>query len=857
MKKILPLAIIFILVISLFPGCDNNKAAPEKTPEKLLSKDELDEQLKSSFGFVLVAQDEKAELYVDGATTEIAVKDKRNGTMWYSNPKDRVNDKIAEGANINLLNSQLELEYTDSTDLVNLMDNYSQSIALGQFEFCRINNGIRITYTIGQVANTILTPPIISKTRMEALLEKMAAEDREFIEKRYALYSLNTLEADTKDEIIKKYPIIEKHDVYVIYENIPDFIQEQMSGMFINAGYDENELLIDYSENEITPPVKPSNFVIPVEYTLDGGAFVATIPQIGGNTEFRLTDLKILRFFGAAGIDKNGYMFVPDGSGAVIDLNNGKTRYSPYKKQLYGLNRSTDIKGIVNIEQQCYLPVFGMKQDESAFIAIIEKGDGQASINSDISARNNSYNSVYPSFEITSFSQVQMPSWARKTGMNMYQEKPFTGPIQIRYEFLYNDDADYTGMARTYQKYLLDNDMINAGNFKDDIPFMLSLIGAIDYDSSVLGIPVKRIKALTSYGQAEEILDMLKKAGIPDISMKYISWANGGARNKTFSDADLISQLGGSKNFKNLLEFSRENDIGIYPEANFLYISKNRLFDSFIAKRDNARLTTTDYAYAFDFSLITKKRNFATRMFIVRPAGYHGIITDFANDYKKFGNPFLSIGSMGTDLNSDFDDENLCLREEAREIISEELDFLEQSGIRISSDGANAYTLKYLEYVNNMPMASSEYYITDKSIPFFQIVLHGILPYSNTPANFADDYRDSILKSLETGASPSFEWTYTENYEIKRTDYNYYNAYYKPWLEDAVLAYKNLNDAFKTIQKSKITEHEELSEKVFRTSFENGDSIYVNYNGSSVVTGDITIGAKDYKIVKGGNAIED
>ena len=44
--------------------------------------------------FQLVAGNEYLNLYIDSATTEVAVEDKATGTFWYSNPQDQFSQKV-------------------------------------------------------------------------------------------------------------------------------------------------------------------------------------------------------------------------------------------------------------------------------------------------------------------------------------------------------------------------------------------------------------------------------------------------------------------------------------------------------------------------------------------------------------------------------------------------------------------------------------------------------------------------------------------------------------------------------------------------------------------------------------------
>ena len=51
---------------------------------------------------------------------------------------------------------------------------------------------------------------------------------------------------------------------------------------------------------------------------------------------YPLTSISLLRFFGALDEKADGYILVPDGCGALIYLNNGKTSQSLYSEAVYG-----------------------------------------------------------------------------------------------------------------------------------------------------------------------------------------------------------------------------------------------------------------------------------------------------------------------------------------------------------------------------------------------------------------------------------------------------------------------------------------------------------------------------------------
>ena len=67
-------------------------------------------------------------------------------------------------------------------------------------------------------------------------------------------------------------------------------------------------------------------FEIPVEYKIDEDCFVVTviIPEIKETKDYKITAINVLPMFGAGNSTENGYIFVPDGCGALVQFNNGK-----------------------------------------------------------------------------------------------------------------------------------------------------------------------------------------------------------------------------------------------------------------------------------------------------------------------------------------------------------------------------------------------------------------------------------------------------------------------------------------------------------------------------------------------------
>ncbi|MBP5249376.1 MAG: hypothetical protein J6Z46_05145, partial [Lachnospiraceae bacterium] len=104
-------------------------------------------------GFKLVTENEYLKLYTDTATCNVAVYDKRNGSISYTNPVNADQDKTAKAANKNYLKSQFILQYYNTTVASANIDSFSKSVQTKQYRWEGINNGIRYIYSVGEPQN--------------------------------------------------------------------------------------------------------------------------------------------------------------------------------------------------------------------------------------------------------------------------------------------------------------------------------------------------------------------------------------------------------------------------------------------------------------------------------------------------------------------------------------------------------------------------------------------------------------------------------------------------------------------------------------------------------------------------------
>lgn len=806
----------------------------------------------------LVADNEFLNMYFDYETTELAIEVKESGDIWYTNPPDREDDSLAKDVNKRRLNSQLSITYYTPEAQKRTMDNFNNSVVDEQFEVIEITNGIKVIYEIGEMKKSYLVPEALTEERFETILSKVTDDDDiRMLKKRYRHIEEEKLKKEEEQELLSKYPILEEGDIYVLRPNLGEYVLEELERIFTDTGYTSQDLESDNSKLNIsTEESEEEGFIIPIEYQLDGEQLVVSIPtsEIEYNESYPLTQIRVLEFFGSAGTRDQGYMLVPDGSGALIYLNNGKTQARSYISKSYGKDRSIKEEQLHAKNQTSHLPVFGLKKGESGFLGIIEEGSSLSNVRADIAGKLNSYNTICAEFTTLSNDIVDLHTVSGNNIVMAYQKQMYEGNLKVRYSFLSNDDANYMGMAKCYREYLIERDLLSRLESEGDIPFYIELLGAIDKIKPIMGIPMRGIEPLTTYEQAEKILYELKSLEIPNIKLKYTGWFNGGINHSIPTDINLQSQLGGRRGFKKLIESLDDTNTELFPDVCFTYAYRNKLFDKFSVRRDAARFLDREVAKIYDFNPATAMSNRSKDpYYIINPYSLGNIVDPFLRRYKKLGIKGLSLRYMGSDLNSNFKENRPVDREESMDILVGQLDKIEDDNLKLMINGGNAYAIPYASHILNMPVTSSNYNICDESIPFYQIVIHGYISYAGIPINLSEDYNQLLLKNIETGANPYFIWIYNDNSVLKDSHYNqYYSVNYRNWLDEAARIYRELNCVLGDVQDKEIIAHERLTEDVYKVSFEGGKTIIINYTKSTVHVDGVTVEPENYKVLQGG-----
>ncbi len=725
--------------------------------------------------------------------------------------------------------------------------------------------------------------------------------------KFYAIYALD--EAASAKDIAKLEAIIKSWS--------PEYTFEE-----VEADHEETK----YEAEESKSPL----FKLTMEYYLDEQGMYVSLPSNSirfDETAYTLSYISVLPYYGAGDTHFSGYGFVPDGSGALLyfedapaTLGGGKEQasYGNVYGQDFALHSST-----VRKNETVRLPVFGLVENfqgnvgtpidqttddkgnvvnvyetverDRGFFAVIEEGEAFAAIITQNTK--NAYQYAYASFyprPSDEYDLSQANSAAKEGSIyNIVADRKYTGNCVVRF-FILNDadlmaarnykgyEASYVGMAKLYREYLEELgvfERLTVDDVKTTIPLYIESFGAMDVKDTVLSIPVTVKVPLTTFDDLTAMYDELEKAGISNVNFRLTGFVNGGMDSTVPGKIKIEKKLGGKKGYEQFVAYARDKGFGVFLEFDFTQVKKTSNFDGFSAKRDALKTIDNRYTRAKMYDPVYQTYGY-TRNILISVEAYDRLYSKFVKSMSKFDDHIgISVGTLGSTLNSDYDEDDSYNRDDAQQLTEEMLARLDSIYGNLMIDAGNSYALPYASHILKVSLDSSNFQDASRSIPFMGMVFHGYVNFTGKATNTASDLNFETMKIIENGAAPYYILSYQNTNKLKEdfTLSQYYAVSYE-YSKDAMISkYHELNALMADLQTSCIDNHEFLTGmrvvndadkeydaaigltpeeieakytvdngKIVKVTYENGTSFYLNYNNFDVTVNGITLPAISY-----------
>ena len=764
-------------------------------------------------------ENEKYKLEITNQA-DIQIVSKTSGQVWKAVPDNNFgNSKYS---------SSLILTYFVDEKTKKTVYSSQDAVAKNQFRIFQTKNGARVEYVFGELTSIYVYPNIISKERLEMYLDKMDPEDGEYILRRYQLYVLSEYEKNEREYLLSLYPRLKEENLYILSDISTPFMKNRVNDIFMKAGYTEEDQKKDNGDYSADAK-NPQSFKIAVQYKLTAEGFTASLDleNCAFYNDYPIDNLQILPYFNAYGKEEEGYFVLPSGSGALTYINSTKTKEQTIELPVFGKNLAIYPQNDV-ADNQCAFPMYGAYKNGSAYVCMFNRCGQQTSIHAETGQ---SYSTVCPSYSII---DSQVSSLKSEAIIWFSASELSTDTIEAEYRLIEDvtDGDAYSEMARIYRESLISQGFLTKHDVGQDIPLVANIFNTINYDTMQFGcFPVNKEFSLTTFEESFTIAEELSRlTGNANLYVLLTGWNHKGLGAQTFNKPSYSKIAGGQKGLLQLQDRLLEKLIAGYLDVEFNFMkphSNDRFNSDTQAVRDINNAVVHVERYNPKLDAFEK-----TSLQLISPTQFKKVFDGFAGN-ELFHKSGMGVNQLTQLLYSDYANGTVKSKSKTITEITRNLKALQEKKISLIGDGANIYSLKYLDILNHVPITSNNDNFFDEDIPFVQMVLHGYLPYASATVNDFALSDDMMLKLIETGSGLNYRLTMNSFGDIFETDYSYlYNAKYENNKESIAKCYKKVAKALKNLNDRVMISHRRLTDKVVETEYENGTKIILNYGNS-------------------------
>lgn len=844
-KVISFLAVVLILVIIVLIVALNAKKFPTKAPYDKTGFIDVNDFTSSE----ILLENSNYSFVMDASNTHFTLKDKSTGVEWKSNPTTKKEIDT------------LTLYYPKSLGNPVSFGNYAKSIDYEDtknyyFRLDEANNSLEVLYEIGGKIKLDYTdfPLKISKERFENIVNQTNAE----IER---LESIGESTRELSQALSTTTSLYVENMENGFYAASSDKMRNDRTlnrlylVFYTTCGYTTEDLEMDNALNGVENDKTYPKFEVSLKYTLtDDGLSVEVINDsiVDYSTE-PLLYIDILPYFGAANKNDSGYTLIPDGSGVIIDFNNERSYASAYEQRVYGADLAP-YTGINSVnKERISLAMFGMKVNDNGFINVVEKGAESMSILANSSTNANPYNQSYYRFYYRESDNYKFASIDNISTIIQWTNEYNPSDAKL-FITTVDGDGNYSEMAKTYQEYLVENELLFDNDTTDDVVLNLSLLGGYLSNENFLGFKYTKPRSLTTSSEVEQIARELIDLEVAKLNIIYEGWCNDGVKSTYMGKIKFNNAITSKSKLIKLQETlsGLGSDLYLQTTVSRCYTTDGFNEDKYAIRNIFGKIT---YTQQNDPASLVQDAT-TLKQYTLKSSSYDKTLSNISSKFEKLGLKNIYLSDFGNLSYGSYENSDVSFRSETTQNYLDAMNNYADSFNSIIVAHPNDYALKYTKIALNVPTSGTNYQIVKTSVPFYQLVLSGYVDYSGISFNLEDAHSLEYykMKAIESLSNMSMTWSFNNTVELIDTEYNtYYSTYYKNWMDKTVEMYKELQQL--GIYSSSLVGHEIVSidGNIRKSIYANGCEIVFNFTSSSYTYDGIVIQPNQYYVAKEGN----
>ncbi len=502
--------------------------------------------------------------------------------------------------------------------------------------------------------------------------------------------------------------------------------------------------------------------------------------------------------------DSDDFLFVPDGCGAVMFTRESDPTTSRVSFRVFGEETLEECR-------TAQVPAFGMQKNGAAFVAVIGEGADGALIKANRGEADlEGVNRVCAEFPV---------SFVKSEDGKNYVAPASARDISVCYRFMSGSEAGYISMAASCREYLIRKGFLSSKTAAyEELPLNISVIGSADggYNTLVSGLE-----------ETEELLSVVKAKGVNSANVILQGFFDGGLLQNSSSGVSAMTKTGGKRAFDAVCDYALKQKYNVFAGLNILTASSDPEAALTLTGDPVSTVFTnplapyigkTNYTLKF-LSADRMEKNVVSLMNSAKGLRISGFCI---NDAARYAYADRSRGGAS--------------QTELSEIVAENVSaFAIQKELMLS--GCNFNVIKDASFLLDIPFCTQyEENAAYMAVPFIPAILHSTIGYSGTPANAAELPELALLKCVEYGGIPYFQWV------LSMKSHLYYGLKLTEAVEFAVRAADELSD----LSTARMSSHERIENGVYATGYDCGSVVYVNYNNYSVSIGNLSVAPYDY-----------
>ncbi len=578
---------------------------------------------------------------------------------------------------------------------------------------------------------------------------------------------------------------------------------------------------------------------VPVEYTLRNDSLVVSV-----NTEQILEDAEDYKLI-SIGIGQNicsvkndaenGQLFIPVGSGAVINTAVTPNGEKKFVGEVYGTDAARQVIENFKDETSVKMPVFGASGNGKGMLAIIEEGAASAELEAEAGNERLGYSKVGATFYLRGYDTFMFSRNAKKkTATTRISAELARNKISVAFYPLEGESVDYIGMANRYKKYLADKKMLKKSESSDSA-YGVTFLGGTHIVKSFLGVPYNQVAALTTFAKAKDILSELQKeiGTIPET--RLLGFSDSGIRaGKVAGGKTYPSVYGSKKDIESIVKLFENKDANVFFDSEIIKFNKSS--GGYSTQSDVAK---TAIKKSITHTTVDPMRNFKNteKYSILSRSKLEDAANTVLEKADKYGYSSISLSSLGSIAYSDFDDAS---KYSAKYNMDKDVYSLINSldkKYSVAVASANEYTAAAADLIFESPISNGDYNAFDANVPFYQMVFHSYKPMYSEALNLYSNRNAAFAQAVAYGTGLGF--TVISDYVANSDDLNVYKLYGMVYEDNrdlikTMVVNSGYDKLYKDIKDAEMLSYS-MTDSVSKTEYSNGKTVYVNHSDKVAV----------------------